>query len=96
MVKIAGAANGPSALRPLNAPQPIRVKTMPNGRPLLLVLGRKRLRVASVTDVWRVTDEWWRDNQVSRTYFETVVEDGRRLTLFLNDATEEWYVQRYA
>ena len=101
MVETAGATDGPGALRPLNAPVPVHVKATANGRPLQVVLGRKRLTVASVEDAWRVEDEWWRDQPVLRTYFEAVLEDGRKVTLFLDMAGEDaaggqWYAQNYA
>ena len=96
MVKNAGAPDGPDALRPLNEPQEVRIITGANGRPEKLYQGRRRLRVALVSDAWRVEDEWWRDRPVSRTYFDVQLEDGRHVTLFQDAATERWYVQRYA
>jgi hypothetical protein len=45
-----------------------------------------RLPVSSVEDVWRIDDEWWRETSVARTYFEVLLEGGRRLTLFFDRA----------
>jgi hypothetical protein len=47
--------------------------------------GRATLRVARVTEVWRVAEGWWREAPIARTYYELVTEDGRVLTLFHDD-----------
>jgi hypothetical protein len=65
------------------------------GRPVAVWERNARLAVASVEDCWRVEDEWWREMGVSRTYFEVLLEDGRRLTLFFDRAGRSWYRQRY-
>ena len=95
MVETARAKARAGALRALNAPEPVRVKTGPQGFPQALSQGRQRLIVATVEDVWRVEDEWWRATPVSRTYFEVLTEDGRRSTLFRDDTDGRWYKQRY-
>lgn len=96
MVKDARAASGPGALRPLNAPQQVRVATDASGKPVAVFQRGKRLQVQSVADVWRIEDEWWRGQPVARTYFTVVLEDGRRLTLFRDEVADQWYTQRYA
>ena len=40
------------------------------GRPLAVVYKKRRLRVASIVDAWRIDEEWWRD-EVSRLYFSS-------------------------
>ena len=95
MVTTAGAAAGSGAVRPLNLPWPVRVKTDSQGWPEHLTMGREQIAVASIEDIWRILDEWWRDEQVSRTYFEVLLADGRRVTLFIDHATGQWHRQRY-
>ena len=95
MVKDTGAPAGPGALHPLNAPQLLRVKMDERGRPQRLSIRRKELVVASIEDHWRIEDEWWRNEGVARSYFEVLTEDGRRLTLFYDELTGDWYEQRY-
>jgi hypothetical protein len=51
--------------------------------------------VASVEDVWRVEEEWWRGAGISRTYFEVLMEDGRRVSIFHDHGSGQWYRQHY-
>ena len=103
MVTDAGTASGAGALRPLNQPRPARVEAE-GGWPAAVWERGVRLPVDSVEDVWRIDDEWWREVSVARTYFEVLLEGGRRLTLFFDRATGDraagdratgrWYRQR--
>ncbi|MDA0798640.1 MAG: hypothetical protein O2884_08215 [Chloroflexi bacterium] len=52
--------------------------------------------VTSVEDIWRVEEEWWRDAPIVRTYFEVLLDTGRRMTLFFDHASTSWYWQRHA
>ena len=98
-----------SALRPLNLPVPITVEEDAQHRPLALspsapspsVLSNKRrqpkvasLKVASVDNLWKIDEEWWRDKPILRMYYQVTTEDGRRLTLFQDLTSGEWYQQR--
>ena len=96
MVKTTGAAAGVGAVRPLNMPEPLRVTTNAQGWPARLVLGGQRVEVRSIEDVWRVEDEWWRGEPVSRTYFEVLTDDDRRVTLYWDRVAGAWLKQRYA
>ena len=95
MVKAARAQAGPGALRPLNEPQPMAVQADERGQPVALTLRGERMSVGSIEDQWRIEDEWWRDQTISRAYFEVLLADGRRTTVFRNNATGEWYGQHY-
>jgi hypothetical protein len=82
---------------PLNAPRPLLIEAVdsPDGSvPQWVVWHGRRLRVASVDDIWRVDDEWWRD-EVRRRYFTVTLADGRRLTLFHDQMDGTWWAQRY-
>ena len=99
MVADAGAASGAGAFRPLNQPQPVRVEAEADGEqsaavPIAVWERGVRLPVARVEDVWRIDDEWWREVSVARTYFDVLLEGGKRLTLFFDRATGRWYRQR--
>ena len=78
-------------LRPLNAPQPVRVETRGGSWPAALC-GRRRLRVTAIRDQWRVDDLWWR-RAVSRRYFQAILEDGRCVTVYQDLLTRRWYRQ---
>jgi hypothetical protein len=58
------------------------------------VLGGQRLAVAQVQDVWRIDDEWWRE-EVSRLYYRLLLEDGRVWTLYRDLTRDQWYKQDY-
>jgi hypothetical protein len=94
LVEGAGAAHGAGALRPLNAPVPLKVQATAAGRPLRVHLNGRWQVVAAVEDAWRVEDEWWRARPLSRTYLGVLLADGRRVTLY-RDGTGDWFEQRY-
>jgi hypothetical protein len=70
------------------------VKFDGNGTPAELRLRGKWLKVESVDDRWRIDDEWWRDEALSRMYFTCVVDGGIRVTVFQDLGTKQWYGQR--
>ena len=54
--------------------------------------------VERVEEVWRIAEEWWREAPLLRTYYRVLVDGGRPLTLFHDDAepsSDGWYEQRY-
>jgi hypothetical protein len=95
MVKAARAAPSPGALHPLDAPIAVPVTVNGDGRPTSVQVGREALAVASIEDRWRLMDEWWREEPISRDYFEVLLEDGRRATIFHDNLTKSWWRQRY-
>ena len=95
MVTVARAKAGPGALRPLNGPQPLLVQADDWGCPIALSLHGEQLGVGSTEDHWRIEDEWWRDEPVSRSYYEVLLADGLRMTVFQDNATGKWYRQNY-
>ena len=106
MVEIAGTKAGARDVRPLresgeaeaealDAPIAVRVEA-DAGWPIALVERGVRRAVESVEDIWRVEDGWRRRTPVSRTYFEVLLDDGRRLSIFHDHLREEWRRQRYA
>ena len=81
-------------LQPLKQPRPVAVETDGSGEPVAVVLGGQRLAVAQVQDVWRIDDEWWRE-EVSRLYYRLLLEDGRPVTVYHDLLGEKWWVQSY-
>jgi hypothetical protein len=49
-------------------------------------------KVECVNEIWRIDDEWWR-KQISRLYFEVMLEGGKRIVLFNDLMTNEWFMQ---
>jgi hypothetical protein len=79
-------------LRALNEPRPASVHADADGMPVLVVHGRKRLRVEAVRETWRIDDEWWR-RPISRIYHMVVLEDGKSMTLYQDLVAGGWYMQ---
>jgi len=94
MVKNTRTAAGPGDLRALNQPSPVSVESGGDGVPSSVELRGRWLVVESIADRWRIDDEWWRDKPVSRMYYECVLNQGLRVTLFLDLVTGKWYHQR--
>ena len=94
MVKTAGKKAGPGPIRALNQPAPVRVQSDGDLRPVAVALRRRRLRVASIEDVWEVVDEWWRAESIARRYYRVALEDGSRMTVFRDLSGGLWYEQR--
>ena len=50
-------------------------------------------RIESVNETWRIDDEWWRQI-ISRVYHEVMLEGGKRMVLFQDMITHDWYMQQ--
>ena len=77
----------------LGAPRPLRVGAAlgPDGLlPRWVVWRERQRRVAAIDEEWRVVDEWWRA-EIDRHYFAVTLDDGRRLTLFLDALANTWW-----
>ena len=81
-----------TALRPLNAPRPVGVRTGAGGRPLELHLKGGRRSVARILEIWQIDDEWWRD-PISRRYATLILENGLTVTVYRDLTTGRWYLQ---
>jgi len=72
----------------------VTVATNEAGEPVAVVLGGRRLAVAQVDDIWRIDDEWWRE-EASRLYYRLLLEDGRAATLYQDLSGHRWFKQDY-
>jgi hypothetical protein len=79
---------------PICIPREIEVAADDCGEPVAVVLDSGPKRVARVRNVWRIDDEWWRQ-EISRLYFEVELDDGHILTMFHDLVSRKWYRQRY-
>jgi hypothetical protein len=50
-------------------------------------------KIESVNEIWRIDDEWWRQT-VSRMYMEVMLEGGKRVVLFKDLISNEWFMQQ--
>ncbi|MCH7491400.1 MAG: hypothetical protein IID05_11985 [Gemmatimonadetes bacterium] len=63
------------------------------GLPIAIIRDGKRKEVEKIGEIWRVDDEWWRD-PIARRYVETILEGGRRLVVYEDQITGEWFTQQ--
>ena len=82
------------AYKPVNAPESVSVKEDATGFPLAL-RGKWRQHIESIEDRWRLDDEWWRTEPVSRFYYAIRLATGQKLTIYKDLITGDWYRQPY-
>jgi len=75
-------------------PQPVTVEEDLTGLPKAVKIARRQL-VMAVEDRWRIDDEWWRREPVSRLYYSVRVSSGQRLMLYKDLVNNCWYRQSY-
>jgi hypothetical protein len=92
VVENTGTALHADASKPVNTPEPVRVEEDASGLPLAARL-KRRQRVAAIEERWRIDDEWWRKEPVSRLYYNVLLADGQRLVLYKDLLSGEWYKQ---
>jgi hypothetical protein len=85
--------NGTDSLRALNVPQRVQIECN-NGLPTLLRDAAGKMRaVENIGEIWRIDDEWWRA-PIHRRYVEAIIEGGRRVVLYEDLITGEWWMQK--
>lgn len=103
---LTGSRNGGAQVRhgpgrPRQAPSP-EPKRQPSRSALSTNLSEERRgaaphewrRVREVLDTWRIDDEWWRKEPVSRLYYRVVLEDGTMTSLFKDLIGGQWRRQQ--
>ena len=82
-------------LRAVNEPRPVAVEMDANGLPTTVgwADGPMGGQIECINEVWRIDDEWWR-KQISRLYFEVMLDGGKRIVLFNDLISNEWYMQQ--
>jgi len=82
------------AFRPINTPEPITIEEDSGGYPTVLKNGRIQ-RIIEIFDCWRIDDEWWRAEPLSRLYYSLVLETGQQMEVFKDLNTDSWFRQIY-
>jgi len=54
--------------------------------------GRTVGKVEAILESWRIDDEWWR-RTIARNYMEVMLEGGKRMVLFQDLLTGQWFAQ---
>ncbi len=84
---------GGSRLRFLNRPVPVRVFVR-DGLPAAVARrGGPPVGVAAVLDRWELADRLWADAPIRRKYLRLLLVNGRRLTVFYDEAAGRWFEQ---
>ncbi|MDD5605267.1 MAG: hypothetical protein RBR99_02535 [Dehalococcoidales bacterium] len=91
MVPHPGKTPRVGTLKYVNCPEPIKVTESKEGLPGKV--GREL--VEAIKDHWRIDDEWWRNQIISRIYFAVVLTSGRRLVIYKDSEDNCWYRQQY-
>jgi hypothetical protein len=80
--------------KPINLPEHITVREDSSGRPAAVKMVRQK-GVAAIIDHWRIDDEWWRRELISRIYYVVILSSGQRMVLFKDLITGVWYRQEH-
>ena len=86
-------ASDVATYRSLNPPEEVVVKEDSSGAPVRL--GRGSATTVTIEDQWRIDDEWWRREPISRMYYLVRLNTGQRLTIYKDLIKGSWHKQRY-
>ena len=108
MVPNSGKTQCVDAYKPVNLPEPIQVEESTVGEPVAVRIPTPAARasppvlkatlrqaVSTIDDRWRIDDEWWRSEPVSRLYYAVLLASGQRLVIYQDLAAGGWYKQVY-
>lgn len=79
-------------LRPLNLPRSIGVELNKDDLPVTIVFAGKRRQVEEIGEIWRIDDEWWRD-QIARRYMEVMLVGGGHVMVYEDLIGGGWFMQ---
>jgi hypothetical protein len=94
MVPDSGKTLRADTLKPVNLPELLRVEEDSSGLPLAVRTSRRQA-VKTIEDRWRIDDEWWRSEAISRLYYALMLASGQRLVVYKDLVKGEWYRQGY-
>jgi len=63
-------------------------------KPPVIKTARKQV-IAAIDDCWRIDDEWWRSQPVSRLYYTVRLKSGQKLVIYKDLNNGNWYRQMY-
>ncbi len=79
-------------LRPLNVPRSIGVELNEDDLPVTIAFAAKRRQVEEIGEIWRIDDEWWRD-QIARRYVEVMLVGGGHVVVYEDLIGGGWFMQ---
>ena len=95
MVKDTGKTLRADTYRPVNLPEPVDVEEASSFSLPLAVRAPRRQAVVNIEDRWRIDDEWWRQEPISRLYFEVTLASGQNQVIYKDLIKNCWYRQNY-
>ena len=93
MVENSGTPKSAGAFLPINPPYSIQVRARKNGKPSMVWVRGRPFAIDEITDQWRIDDEWWTEQPISRMYYECILSNGRRIVVFFDLITIQWFQQ---
>lgn len=94
MVKDSRKALRIDSFKPVNLPEQIEVELDPSGKPQAVRLPNRQA-VTAIDDCWRLDDEWWRNEPLSRLYWAVRLTSGNQLVVYQDLVNGDWYRQSY-
>ena len=94
MVADTGKTLRTDTTKPVNLPELLSVEEDAAGL-LKAVRLKRRQSIIDIEDCWRIDDEWWRSEPVSRLYYAVILASGQRMVLSKNLIDKCWYRQSY-
>jgi hypothetical protein len=94
VVKNPGETLRASANKPLNTPELLRVEEDGGDLPIV-VRGKRWQSIETIDDCWRLDDEWWRHESVSRLYYAIRLASGQKMVIYKDLTDGSWYRQSY-
>ena len=92
MVEDSRAAIRSEAAKPVNTPVPVKVEENAAGLPIA-VRAPRRQPITDIIDRWRIDDEWWRSETISRLYYVVILKSGQRLVIYKELDNGGWHKQ---
>jgi hypothetical protein len=80
-----------TAYKLLNMPEQLMVLENSTVKPIRV--GKGNLIVTDIEDKWRIDDEWWRIEPISRIYHSISLDNGMRMVIYKDLITGRWYRQ---
>ena len=71
----------------------VQVETDPDGTPVRLRMDGTTHGEVGICNRWRLDDDWWR-TPVARAYYKLVTRDGLLCTIYLDEMTGTWHLER--
>ena len=94
MVKNSGKTLRINTYRLVNAPEQVQVEEDSSACPRAVRMSRRQV-ISSIEESWRIDDEWWRREPISRLYYAVLLASGQRLVLYKDLTNDCWYRQSY-